>query len=99
MIASHFGAGIPMYQFMPFVKKKIQESKMCFDTAAFSLLYDSKVLELAIQSLGTKKFFWGSDFPLVNQSKDLILMKKLNIDPNSLNAILGDNLVEYLDLS
>ena len=72
---------------------------MCFDSAAFSLLYESKVLELAIQSLGTKKFFWGSAFPLVNQSKDLILMKKLNIAPNSLNAILGDNLVEYLDLS
>ena len=99
IIASHFGAGIPIYQFMPFVKKKIQESKMRFDTAAFTLMYDSKVLELAIKSLGTKKFFWGSDFPLVDQSRDLVLMKKLNINQNSLNAVLGDNILEYLNLS
>ena len=99
LIASHFGAGIPIYQFMPFVRKKIQVSKMHFDTAAFSLLYDSKILELSIESLGSKKFFWGSDFPLINQSNDLIFMNELNITQKSRNEILGQNLVQYLDLS
>ncbi|MBI51764.1 MAG: hypothetical protein CL779_00910 [Chloroflexi bacterium] len=99
IIASHFGAGIPIYQFMPFVKKKIQESKMHFDTAAFSLLYDSRILELAIESFGSKKFFWGSDFPLINQSTDLILMNKLNITQKSRNDLLGNNLIHYLNLS
>ena len=99
LIASHFGAGIPIYQFMPYVKKKILDSRIYFDTAAFSLLYDSEILELAIESLGSKKFFWGSDYPLINQSSDLIAMNKLNITEKSRQDILGGNLVKYLNLS
>ena len=72
---------------------------MHFDTAAFSLLYDSRILELAIESFGSKKFFWGSDFPLINQSTDLILMNKLNITQKSRNDLLGNNLIHYLNLS
>ena len=42
MIASHFGAGIPMYQFMPFVKKKIQFIRKELQSILMFIYYKTK---------------------------------------------------------
>ena len=46
MIASHFGAGLPMYAAMPEVLKKLNSQKIYFDTSAFQFLYDNVALEM-----------------------------------------------------
>tara|TARA_B110000438_G_C15785980_1_gene638455 strand:+ start:556 stop:1416 length:861 start_codon:yes stop_codon:yes gene_type:complete len=99
MIASHFGAGLPMYAAMPEVLKKLTSQKIYFDTSAFQFLYDHVALENAVKSLGSSKFIWGSDYPLMNQKKDLAFFSNLNITSRERNAILGKNIIDILCLS
>ncbi|MDG1989734.1 MAG: amidohydrolase family protein [Dehalococcoidia bacterium] len=99
IIASHFGAGLPMYSAMPEVLKRLNSQNIYFDTSAFQFLYDNVALENAVKFLGHSKFIWGSDYPLIDQTKDLEFFSNINLDRREQNAILGGNLAHILGLS
>ena len=84
---------------MPEVLKRLNSQNIYFDTSAFQFLYDNVALENAVKFLGHSKFIWGSDYPLIDQTKDLEFFSNINLDRREQNAILGGNLAHILGLS
>ena len=78
IICAHWGGGLPFYNLMPEVKSCL--SKVYFDTAATTLLYDRKIFDISMSLIGSDKILFASDFPLV---KPKFIKKQLDISGNS----------------
>ncbi|MFB0901024.1 MAG: amidohydrolase family protein [Dehalococcoidia bacterium] len=98
-IASHMGAGLPLYSSLIHVRDLILKRKIMFDTAALKFLYGNVVLEFIIKQIGPNKLLWGSDYPLISQLEDIRFISKSKIKKIDLDLILGENAVEILSLS
>ena len=64
IVLAHWGGGLFFYGLM---KKEVKESlcNVYFDTAASPYLYDSRVYQIAEQTVGIDKILFGSDYPLL----------------------------------
>ena len=96
IVLSHWGGGIHYYSLMPEVKEAMKN--VYLDTAASSLLYDSRVFSISSQLLGTEKILFGTDYPLINQKSLLVQVKNSSIKSNGKKNILGDNAAKLLGL-
>jgi uncharacterized protein len=96
VILAHWGGGFPFYCLMPEVRKTLAST--WFDTAASPYLYDSGVYRQVVDILGPEKILFGSDFPLMPQSRALGEIKKLNLPPPVEESILGGNANRLLEL-
>lgn len=77
IVLSHFGGGIPFYEFMPEVKKAF--SNVYYDLAAVPLIYDPKVSEF-IERFVPEKVIFGSDFPLLTLKRYTQLIESLPME-------------------
>ncbi len=96
VVLAHWGGGFPFYCLMPEVRKALANT--LFDTAASPYLYDPAIYKQVIDILGAEKILFGSDFPLMPQSRALTEQKKLNLPPDVTESILGGNAVRLLEL-
>ena len=69
IVCAHWGGGLPFYALMPEVKKAV--SNVFFDTAASPFLYTPEVYTQVVQMVGGDKVLFGTDYPLLGQSRML----------------------------
>ncbi|MFC2048465.1 amidohydrolase family protein [Chloroflexota bacterium] len=96
LVCAHWGGGLPFYALMPEVKKAM--SNVFFDTAASPFLYSPQIYNQVIQLVGADKILFGSDYPLLLQSRLLEEIKSLNLPPEAEHLILSGNAQRLLGI-
>lgn len=97
VVAAHWGGGLPFYALMPEVREALRST--FFDTAAGPLLYDSAVYRRSVDLVGAERILFGSDFPLLSQSRCLDQARRSGLDEEEQRLILGDNARHLLRIS
>jgi predicted TIM-barrel fold metal-dependent hydrolase len=97
IILAHWGGGMPFYALMPEVKKALANT--WFDTAASPFLYDPAIYRQAIDIIGAERILFGSDYPLMTQSRALKEIRALNIPTEDSDHILGLNAQKLLEIT
>ncbi|MFC2021220.1 amidohydrolase family protein [Chloroflexota bacterium] len=96
IVCAHWGGGLPFYELMPEVKRAM--SNVFFDTAASPYLYSPQVYSQVVQLVGADKILFGSDYPLLDQSRLLGEIKSLNFSEETKNLILSGNARKLLGI-
>jgi len=96
LVCAHWGGGLPFYALMPEVKKAM--SNVLFDTAASPFLYSPQVYNQVIQLVGADKILFGSDYPLLAQSRLLKEIKSLDLPEETERLILSGNAQRLLGI-
>lgn len=97
LVCAHWGGGLPFYALMPEVAKAL--SNVYFDTAASPWLYRDEIFKHVTEILGAEKVLYGSDYPLMKQSKLVKSIRALSLSEESKSMILGGNAQRLLSLS
>jgi len=97
LVCAHWGGGLPFYALMPEVAKAL--SNVYFDTAASPWLYRDEIFKHVTDILGAEKVLYGSDYPLMKQSKLVKSIRALSLSEESKGMILGGNAQRLLSLS
>lgn len=96
LVCAHWGGGLPFYALMPEVGKAL--SNVFFDTAASPLLYTPQVYYQVAQLVGADKILFGSDYPLLAQSRLLKEIEALDLPQETKNLILSGNAQRLLGI-
>lgn len=97
LVCAHWGGGLPFYALMPEVNKAM--SNVFFDTAASPFLYTPQVYHQVIQLVGADKVLFGSDYPLLAQSRLLEEIKSLDLPEETERLILSGNARRLLGIA
>jgi len=89
LVCAHWGGGLPFYALMPEVKKAM--SNVFFDTAASPFLYSPQIYNQVSQLVGADKILFGSDYPLLAQSRLLKEIRSLDLPGETERLILSGN--------
>jgi predicted TIM-barrel fold metal-dependent hydrolase len=89
IVCAHWGGGLPFYALMPEVKRAM--SNVFFDTAASPFLYSSQVYNQVVQLVGADKILFGSDYPLLEQSRLIQEIRSLDLPEETKGLILSGN--------
>lgn len=98
IVLAHWGGFIPFYELNPYVRKRMKN--VYYDTAASSLLYDSRVWRRVLDIVGQEKILFGTDYPLrvypkkqraADFSSLIDEARNAELKPEELSAILGGN--------
>ncbi len=89
VVCAHWGGGLPFYALMPEVKQAM--GNVLFDTAASPFLYSPQVYNQVVQLVGGDKVLFGSDYPLLAQSRLLNEIHALNLPEETKSLILSGN--------
>jgi len=96
IVCAHWGGGLPFYALMPEVKKAM--SNVFFDTAASPFLYSPQIYNQVIQLVGADKILFGSDYPLLAQSRLIKEIGSLDLPAEAEDLILSGNARRLLDI-
>jgi hypothetical protein len=96
IVCAHWGGGLPFYFLMPEVKQAMKN--VYFDTAASPLLYSSQIYEQAVQLVGADRILFGSDYPLLEQSRSIAEITSLDLPQETKNQILAGNAQRLLGI-
>ena len=96
IICAHWGGGLPFYALMPEVKKVIDN--VYFDSAASPFLYTPEVYQQVITLVGADKVLFGSDYPLLTQSRLLDEIETLDMPEETKNLVLAGNALRLLGI-
>ncbi len=96
IVCAHWGGGLPFYALMPEVKQAM--NNVFFDTAASPFLYSSQIYEQVVQLVGADKILFGSDYPLLTQSRLIKEIKSLDLPEETKNLILFGNAQRLLGI-
>ncbi len=89
IVCAHWGGGLPFYALMPEVKRAM--SNVFFDTAASPFLYSPQVYNQVTQLVGADKILFGSDYPLLEQSRLINEIRSLDLPEGTKDLILSGN--------
>jgi len=89
VVCAHWGGGLPFYALMPEVKNAMQN--VFFDTAASPFLYSPQIYHQVIQIAGADKIIFGSDYPLMRQSRPVNEIESLDLPEETKSLILSGN--------
>ena len=96
IICAHWGGGLPFYALMPEVKQAM--GNVFFDTAASPFLYSPQVYSQVTQLVGADKILFGSDYPLLDQSRLLGEIRSLDLPEETKSLILSGNAQKLLNI-
>ena len=96
LVCAHWGGGLPFYALMPEVKKAM--SNVFFDTAASPFLYSPQIYNQVAQLVGADKILFGSDYPLLAQSRLLKEIRSLDLPEETERLILSGNAQRLLGI-
>jgi predicted TIM-barrel fold metal-dependent hydrolase len=97
IICAHWGGGLPFYELMPEVAAALRN--VYYDTAASTYLYDFRIFALGVRLVGAGRILWGTDYPLLGQTRFLERVRAVGLDPADEAAILGGNAARLLRLA
>jgi len=89
VVCAHWGGGLPFYALMPEVKQAMEN--VFFDTAASPFLYSPQVYNQVIQLVGADKILFGSDYPLLAQTRLLQEINSADLPEEAKSLILSGN--------
>jgi predicted TIM-barrel fold metal-dependent hydrolase len=89
LVCAHWGGGLPFYALMPEVKEALKN--VYFDTAASPFLYNPQIYTQVSQLVGADRILFGSDYPLLPQSRLLREIDSAGLPEESRNLILSGN--------
>jgi len=96
IVCAHWGGGLPFYALMPEVKKAM--ANVYFDSAASPFLYTPEVYSQVIKLVGADKVLFGSDYPLLTQSRLLSEIETLDMPEETKNLVLAGNALRLLGI-
>ena len=96
IVCAHWGGGLPFYALMPEVPEAFKN--VYFDTAASPFLYRPEVFATVARLVGPEKILFGTDYPLIAQSRLLKQVEESGLDSFSQAAILGGNAARLFGL-
>lgn len=96
LVCAHWGGGLPFYALMPEVAKAL--ANVYFDTAASPWLYRDDIFRYVAEIIGVERILYGSDFPLMKQSKLIKSIRGLDLSEKAKSMILGGNARRLLAL-
>ena len=96
IVCAHWGGGLPFYALMPEVKQAMKN--VFFDTAASPFLYSPQVYNQVIQLVGADKILFGSDYPLLAQSRLIKEIRSLDLPEEVKSLILSGNAQRLLGI-
>ncbi len=94
IVCAHWGGGLPFYALMPEVASTL--ANVSYDTAATQFLYRRDVFDVVARIVGSDRILFGSDFPLLGQSRALNHMRSAELADVIESAILGGNATRIL---
>tara|TARA_Y100001970_G_scaffold68675_4_gene87584 strand:- start:83859 stop:84713 length:855 start_codon:yes stop_codon:yes gene_type:complete len=89
-IFSHLGGGTPFFALMKEFSNKFINSY--FDTAAFSYIYEKKIIEIIKDIIGIDKIIFSSDFPVISQNRIIQDILSTNLSGSEKEAIFHENI-------
>ena len=89
VVAAHWGGGLPFYYLMPELGPSLPN--LYFDSAATEFLYDRRVFETVIGTAGAERVLFGSDYPLLSQTRALAHARGCDVPPEHQDAVFGGN--------
>jgi len=89
IVCAHWGGGLPFYALMPEVKKAL--TNVYFDTAASPFLYRPQIYSQLVPLVGADHILFGSDYPLMPQTRVISEINALDLPPSTKNMILSEN--------
>ena len=97
VVCAHWGGGLPFYGLMPEVAKAL--TNVYFDTAASPFLYRDDIFKHVADIVGVDKVLFGSDYPLLRQSRIVNSINSLEITEDAKSKILGGNAQKLLAIT
>jgi len=94
LVCAHWGGGLPFYALMPEVGRAL--ANVYFDTAASQYLYNPSVFDRVGDLVGVEKILFGSDYPLIKQSRAAAEVEKSSLTATQRAAVLGDNAIRLI---
>ncbi len=95
-VCAHWGGGLPFYALMPEVKQALKN--VFFDTAASPFLYHPQIYNQVARLIGAEKILFGSDYPLLPQSRLLQEIDSAELPEEAKNLILSGNARRLLNI-
>ena len=94
IILAHWGGGLLFYELM----KEVRESfrNVYYDTAASPFIFDSRIYRVAKALDLCEKILFGSDFPLLPQSRYMEALENSVLSVEDKRLILGENAKKLL---
>lgn len=96
LVCAHWGGGLPFYALMPEVAKVL--TNVFFDTAATVFLYQPQIFPQVSEIIGSDKILFGSDYPLISQSRVMAQIQSLELAKRDKTKILGGNAQKILNI-
>jgi len=96
VVAAHWGGGLPFYALLR--RGHATLANTYFDTAATRFLYRREVFRHAVDLVGAERVLFGSDFPLLSQSRCLREVEEAQLSDDERQLILGENARRLLRL-
>ena len=96
VVCAHWGGGLPFYALMPEVKKTL--NNVYFDTAASPFLYSPQIYGQAAQLVGADKILFGTDYPLMKQSRVINEINSQGLPEAAKQMILSGNAKKLLGI-
>jgi predicted TIM-barrel fold metal-dependent hydrolase len=96
VVAAHWGGGLPFYALLR--RGHTTLANTYFDTAATRFLYRREIFRHAFDLVGAERILFGSDFPLLSQSRCLREVEEAQLSDEEKSLILGENARRLLSL-
>lgn len=94
LVCAHWGGGLLFYALMPEVDEAL--ANVYFDTAATIFLYKAEIFEQASHMIGSDKILFGTDYPLMHQSRVLAQVQAARLPEKDKAKMLGTNAQKLL---
>ena len=88
IILAHWGGGLAFYELMPEIRQQAQN--VYYDSSASHLLYRPEIYRV-MSRLAPGRVLFGSDYPLIRQTRALRLAREAGLMADDLGALLGGN--------
>jgi len=97
IVCAHWGGGLPFYALMPEVEKVLEN--VYFDSAASPYLYNPRIYGQMVGLIGENKILFGSDYPLISQSRMIKEILMQDLSDLAKMKILGENARKLLGIA
>jgi predicted TIM-barrel fold metal-dependent hydrolase len=89
VVCAHWGGGLPFYTLMPEVRQALEN--VYFDTAISPFLYRPEIYLQVTQLVGADRILFGTDFPVIAQSRILDEINAAGLTEQNRAEILSVN--------
>lgn len=98
LVLAHWGGGIFFYEML---KKETSDTlgHVLYDTAASPYLYRRGIYRRAVEILGPERILFGSDHPLIGQTRCLQEVRDEDLTEGAFEAICGGNAARLLGIA